>query len=262
MSLHATGLGYQVADTWLVRDVDVDVSPGQMLAILGPNGAGKSTLFKMLCGEWPASEGDVQLLGKSYSKWSAQELALHRAVLPQHSSLTFPFTVEEVVLLGRAPHKTGIKRDLEIVAELIELCDLQRLKTRLYPWLSGGEKQRVQLARVLAQIWPSQQQDTKQGHDKLLFLDEPTSALDIAHQHIMLKLAKDLTSRGYSVIIILHDLNLAAAYADKILMMQEGKRVGFGSVEDVFQQELIQRVFDVPVEIVQHPERGTPWVIW
>ena len=257
MSLIAKQLSYEVSGSLLVQQVDVEVVPGEMLVILGPNGAGKSTLFKMLCGEWPASEGDITFFGKRYAEWNVNQLARNRSVLPQHSSLTFPFTVEEVVRLGRAPHDTGAKKDKAIVAELVELCDLTRLSNRLYPGLSGGEKQRVQLARVLAQIWP-----TEGKTNKFLFLDEPTSALDIAHQHIMLKLAKDLTTKGFGVVVILHDLNLAAAYADRVLMMHEGKMVGLGSVEEVFNQQLLQQVFDVNVDVIKHPERGTPWVIW
>lgn len=259
MSLLANGLGYAISDTWLVRNVDVKVMPGELMVILGPNGAGKSTLFKLLSGEWPASEGTVSLEGQDYPHWQANELARTRAILPQHSSLTFPFTVEEVVQMGRTPHATGAKRDAAIVAELIERCDLQHLRNRLYPWLSGGEKQRVQLARVLAQIWPTEHD--RQSH-KYLFLDEPNSGLDIAHQHSMLAIAKELTQRGYAVVVILHDLNLASAYADRVLMLDRGAMVGVGTVAEVFKQPLLQQVFAVDVKIIDHPERNTPWVIW
>lgn len=259
MSLIASDLGYAVGGNWLVRHVDLTVKAGEMLVILGPNGAGKSTLFKMLSGEWPASEGSVTLFDKSYAQWPGEALARRRAILPQHSSLTFPFTVEEVVRMGRTPHDTGARKDREIVAELVHRCDLESLKTRLYPWLSGGEKQRVQLARVLAQIWPV---DSDGSTHKFLFLDEPTSALDIAHQHSMLKLARELTQRGDSVVVILHDLNLASAYADRVLMLHQGKVAGLGCVREVFNRELLQQVFDVDVQILDHPERNTPWVIW
>lgn len=267
MSLVARRLGYRVAKHWLVRQVDLTVAAGELLVILGPNGAGKSTLFNMLSGDWPASEGSVQLHGVSYSQWDGHALARCRGILPQHSSLTFPFTVEEVVRMGRTPHETGRRRDDEIVAELIELCDLQMLKARLYPWLSGGEKQRVQLARVLAQVWPDSGAGDLDGlgdshANKFLFLDEPTSALDIAHQHSMLQLARSLTGKGYSAVVILHDLNVAAAYADRVLMLHEGEVAGLGTVQEVFQRDLLQRVFGVKVEIFAHPERGVPWVIW
>ncbi|MDX1693820.1 MAG: heme ABC transporter ATP-binding protein [Ketobacteraceae bacterium] len=259
MSLVARDLGYAVAENWLVRHVNLKVNDGEMLVILGPNGAGKSTLFKMLSGEWPATEGAVSLFDSDYSQWAGEALARRRAILPQHSSLTFPFTVEEVVRMGRTPHETGVKKDREIVAELIDRCDLESLKKRLYPWLSGGEKQRVQLARVLAQIWPTKADN---GVHKCLFLDEPTSALDIAHQHSMLKLARELTGQGYSVVVILHDLNLASAYADRVLMLHEGRVAGYGSVREVFNPALLQQVFDVEVQVLDHPERQTPWVIW
>ena len=259
MSLQATNLGYAVGDNWLVRHVDLVVDDGEMLVILGPNGAGKSTLFKMLSGEWPATEGSVTLFDQSYSQWQGNELALRRAILPQHSSLTFPFTVQEVVAMGRTPHDTGVKKDRAVVAELIQRCDLQALRKRLYPWLSGGEKQRVQLARVLAQIWPT---DSDGQRHKFLFLDEPTSALDIAHQHSMLRIARELTHQGYSVVVILHDLNLASAYADRVLMLHQGKVAGQGTVREVFNESLLRQVFDVQVQILDHPERQTPWVIW
>lgn len=259
MSLVAKSVGYCVDKTWLVKDINLEIAPGEMLVILGPNGAGKSTLFKMLSGEWPATTGEVILFDKPVAQWQSQGLAQRRAILPQHSSLTFPFRVEEVIRMGRTPHDTGAEKDEAIVSELLALCDLQALRKRLYPWLSGGEKQRVQLARVLAQIWPCESQ--KSQHN-FLFLDEPTSALDIAHQHSMLKIAKSLTAQGYSVLVILHDLNLAAAYADRVLMMHNGTSVGLGSVREVFQRELLQQVFNVDVKVIDHPERNIPWVIW
>ena len=263
MTIVATDIGYRVGKHWLVQQVDLTVSPGQMLAILGPNGAGKSTLFKMLTGEWPVSCGQVEFFGLPYTDWSARDLAERRSVLPQHSSLTFPFTVEEVVALGRSAHRSGAAQDRKIIAELIRLCDLQALRTRLYPWLSGGEKQRVQLARVLAQIWREVQSGPVAATQaRYLFLDEPTSALDIAHQHGMLQLAKQLTAQGEGVIVILHDLNMASAYADRVVILDHGKVAGAGTVESVFQRDLIREIFGVTVEIIEHPERGKPWVIW
>ena len=263
MSIVARDIGYRVGKHWLVQHVDLTVSPGEMLVILGPNGAGKSTLFNLLTGEWPTSCGQVEFFGVPYADWLSGDLALRRSVLPQHSSLTFPFTVEEVVAMGRTPHRSGMAIDRKIIADLIQQCELEAFRTRLYPWLSGGEKQRVQLARVLAQIWREEKlESVPAAQSRYLFLDEPTSALDIAHQHGMLQLAKRLTAQGEGVIVILHDLNMASAYADRVIILDHGRVAGSGTVEAVFQKELICDIFGVSVEIIEHPERGIPWVIW
>ncbi len=147
------------------------------MAVVGPNGAGKSTLFRLLSGEWHPASGQVSFNGLALERWSLDRLARVRAVMPQSSSLSFPFLVREVVRMGRMPHDTGHEQDEAIVSEVMQVCDVARLAQRHYTSLSGGERQRVQLARVLAQIWMP-----VSGGRRLLLLDEPTSALDLAHQ--------------------------------------------------------------------------------
>jgi ABC-type hemin transport system ATPase subunit len=167
----------------LLNDVSLAFNPGEVLALIGPNGAGKSTLLKAVAGELTPTTGVVELEQKPLAAWSLQERARRRAVLPQHSMLDFPFTVLEVVLLGRSPHGGGASvHDHYIARQALAAVEAAHLEQRLYPTLSGGERQRVQLARVLAQIW----EPLPDGTARYLLLDEPTASLDLAHQHATL----------------------------------------------------------------------------
>lgn len=256
MTLHVDQLSVSRSGKRLLTDISFSVTQGEVFAVLGQNGAGKSTLFKALSGEWKPSDGDVVFNGKPMSSWSRLHLAQQRAVLPQQSSLTFDFSVEEVVQLGRSPHATGVELDREIVEHVMELCDVTRFAGRNYTSLSGGEKQRVQLARVLAQIW---QENPKE--DRLLLLDEPTSALDLAHQHALLTVARNLSRQRVAVLVVLHDLNLASAYADQLMMLHQGKCVAMGSAEEVIKPDLVECVFGIQVKVIDHPESGKPLVV-
>lgn len=206
---------------------------GKLTAILGPNGAGKSTLLNVLAGVLAPTAGEVTLLGEPLAQWPLQRLAAHRAVLPQLSTLQFPFTVEEVVALGfrRKPAESEIRERLDEV-------DLSNFGNRLYPSLSGGEKQRVQLARVLAQH--------KTGQSPfLLLLDEPVAGLDLAHQLRTLQRARQLLSERLAVIVVLHDLNLALRYADRAVLLDRGHLMAQGHPCEVLTPERIARVFRV-----------------
>lgn len=236
----------------------MEMRGGEILAVLGPNGAGKSTLRKVLCGDLTANVGEVSMNDKPLAEWTLPERAKSRAVLPQDSSLNFPFTVLEVVLMGRAPHVNGAEteKDYEIARQSLVAVEEAELAERLYPTLSGGERQRVQLARVLAQIWE------KSKNPRYLLLDEPTSNLDIAHQHSTLKTARRFASEGVAVLIILHDLNLAAQYADKILLLKNGKVSTLDIPEKVFTPEIILENFAVKVSVIKHPSFDCPLIIW
>ncbi len=236
----------------------MEMRGGEILAVLGPNGAGKSTLRKVLCGDLIPTGGEVSMNEKPLAEWSLPARAKSRAVLPQDSSLNFPFTVLEVVLMGRAPHVGGAEtaKDYEIARHALAAVEESNLAERLYPTLSGGERQRVQLARVLAQIWE------KSENPRYLLLDEPTSNLDIAHQHSTLKIARRFALEGVAVLIILHDLNLAAQYSDKILLLKAAKIKAIGVPEKVFSPEIIMETFDVGVDIVKHPRLNCPLIIW
>lgn len=251
----------QVEDLQVVRGrktvldgVSLKVEPGQVLGVLGPNGAGKSTLLGALCGELKVSRGQVRLHDCALSDWSGAERAQRLAVLPQVSSLGFAFRVEEVVGMGRLPHRTGQVRDQEIVTLALEAADALHLAERSYLALSGGERQRVHLARVLAQLWPGEEGRT-------LLLDEPTSALDPLHQHTTLQAVRGFADRGAAVLVILHDLNLAARYCDRILLLEGGRPHVFDTPERVLQPEALKAVFGLDVLVHTHPERGHPLII-
>lgn len=245
-------LTFRAGGRALVDDVTVEVEAGKFVAILGPNGAGKSTLLKMLCGQLRPHDGTITFDGKPLSDWNPMELARQRAVLPQSTTVPFNFTAYEIVLLGRSPHGDASKcRDMAMEAMKWTECD--HLADRIVNTLSGGEMQRVNLARVLLQI------GLEPGtFRRLLILDEPISSLDPAHQHGALRVARRVAHEGAGVLVVLHDLNLAAQYADHIILMQSGKIVAQGTPEDVFQPQLVRDVFSIDVAIVRHPQTGTP----
>lgn len=257
MSLIARDINLTIGKKTLLADVNLEVNPGEFLAVLGPNGAGKSSLFKVLTREFAFFEGSVELSGKDYTEWQPEEIALQLGVLPQSSMLNFPFSAYEVVMLGRLPHSTGRHRDREITWEALQTVDAAHLAGSSYLSLSGGEKQRVQLARILAQIWEAPEINS----DRFLLLDEPTSALDLAHQHLILKLAKELSHKGVGVVAILHDLNLASEYADRIMMLKEGRVHAEGNVTDVLTPRTIDQLLDIEVEVILNPKSHRPLVI-
>jgi len=238
----------------VLSGVTLGLEPGQVLGVLGPNGAGKSTLLGALCGELPASDGNVSLDGQTLSHWSGTQRAQRLAVLPQVSTLDFAFAVEEVVGMGRLPYQTGRVRDDEIVAAALAAADAGHLGGRSYLALSGGERQRVHLARVLAQLWPGQAGQT-------LLLDEPTSMLDPLHQHTTLQAGREVADRGAAVLVILHDLNLAARYCDRVLLLEEGRPVALDTPQQVLRPDTLKAVFGLEVLVQPHPERGHPLII-
>lgn len=252
--LRANNLLVRRGNRTVLANIDIQLRPGEVLGVLGPNGAGKSTLLGALCGELPTSEGRVSLDERPLTDWPGQERARRLAVLPQSSSLDFAFSVNEVVGMGRLPHASGRVRDAEIVAEALSAADALHLAGRSYLALSGGERQRVHLARVLAQLWPGAEGQT-------LLLDEPTSMLDPLHQHTILQAVRDFAERGAAVLVILHDLNLAARYCDQLLLLQQGLPHAYGPPAQVLTAEALATVYGLEVLIHQHPERGHPLII-
>lgn len=232
-------------DQFRLRDVSFRLKGGGFTAVLGPNGAGKSSLIKLCAKELIPSEGRIELDGRDLAFWSYEELARVRAVLSQSYHLPLPLRVEEMVAMGRYPHIRGKAMkaiDHQIVAEAIDLCRARALMGRQSQQLSGGELQRVQLARVLSQIWQAHPH-----HMRCLFLDEPTANLDPAFQHLALRLAQNMAKRGVCVVAVLHDINLAAQYADQIIFLKEGCLEGIGPTASLLTEQWIQRVFDVEV---------------
>lgn len=250
-SLAASGLSVSIDDARLLVGVDFEARPGELHALLGPNGAGKSTLLGALAGDVKPSEGNVTLDGRSLADWKLRDLARARAVLLQQHDVFFPFTVREVVEMGRAPWRGTASEDDDdrMIAEAMELTDVTALADRAVPSLSGGERARAALARVLAQ-----------GASTLM-LDEPTAALDLKHQEDVLRLARERAASGDTVIVVLHDLNLAAAYADRVTLLQRGRIVASGEPRSVLTAERITAVYGQPVEVFDHPRTGVPLIL-
>ena len=240
----------------VLTDISLTVAPGEVLGIVGPNGAGKTSLLKLLAADFPVDGGVIRVTGIDNRTMSAQERARKLAYLPQFSLLNFPYTVDEVVLLGRTPHDSGREEDLRIVDLAIERADVQDLRGRLYTQLSGGEKQRVQLARVLAQIW-----DENSMADRVLLLDEPTTALDLAHQQQLVELIRALKAKSCAVLVVVHDFNLLSSIADHIVVLDRGRQVDQGSPESIYRPEMFAQLFHTRVVIQRHPSRGYPIVV-
>lgn len=256
MSLLAKDLRLRLGNRWVLQGVSLEVKPGELLALLGPNGAGKSSLLRALAGEWPIQ--GLYLDGVPLSKLCAVEQARKRSVLPQQAQLDFPLTALEVVLLGRNPHIQHEEslHDYQIARLAMGKTATLHLQERNYTTLSGGERQRVMLAKALAQIW----EPTPQGA-RYLLLDEPTVTLDPAHQHQTLIEARELATQGVGVLAVLHDLNLAATYADQIAILHHGKIVDLGSPSRVLQPATIAKVFGLQVELHNHHAHSRPLVM-
>jgi len=240
ISLTASGVSLELGGARILSGVDLAVSGGEVVALVGPNGAGKSTLLGVLSGDLEPDGGAVLLDGRPIAARPARELARERAVLLQRQGLAFGFRVEEVVRMGRAAwHRTpAADQDDRLVEESMERAEVAPLALRLFPTLSGGEQARVSFARVLAQAAP------------VLLLDEPTAALDIRHQEAVLAVARSTAALGAAVVVVLHDLSLAAAYADRVCLLSAGTVAADGPPGQVLTSELLTRVYDHPVRVV------------
>ncbi|WP_447645627.1 heme ABC transporter ATP-binding protein [Nocardioides zeae] len=240
--LVARAVGVTIEGRAILDGVDLDVRPGEVLVLVGPNGAGKSTLLGVLTGDLVPSSGGVEIDGRPVASVRARELARARAVLPQQQRLAFGFRAREVVEMGRAPwHRTpAAADDLAVIAAAEDRADVAHLATRLFPTLSGGEQARVSFARVLAQATP------------VLLLDEPTAALDLQHQEAVLRVARDEAAAGAGVVVVLHDLSLAAAYADRVCVLSGGRVRAVGPPREVLTAALLTEVYEHPVDVIEH----------
>ncbi|MEW6640293.1 MAG: heme ABC transporter ATP-binding protein [Pseudomonadota bacterium] len=238
----------------LLDDVSLSVAAGETVAIVGPNGAGKSTLMRLLSGDLAATSGVVRLKGRVIADYRAGDLAANRAVLSQHVQVGFPFTVAEVVRMGGGRQPRAVVEPL--VAAALAEAELDGFATRELPTLSGGEQQRAHFARVLVQLACG---EAEHGAGALL-LDEPTSSLDMRHQINLLESARRRARLGTAVIAVLHDLNLAARFADRILVMKKGRLVADGSPATTITDDLLSRVFEVAARVGATPE-GLPFVL-
>lgn len=242
--LRARGVHVRLGGAPVLDGVDLDVVPGEVLALVGPNGAGKSTLLAVLAGDQALERGDVELQGSPLARAPARELAQQRAVLLQHQTLAFGFSVRAVVAMGRAPWcRTDREVDDErVVEEALARAEVRHLAERSVPTLSGGEQARTSFARVLAQEVP------------VLLLDEPTAALDIRHQEQVLRLAVEAARAGAAVVVVLHDLSLAAAHADRVCVLAGGRVRALGTPRAVLTDELLTEVYEYPVTVLEHEQ--------
>ena len=243
-------LSYQLKDRMLLHPVDVEADPGHLWAVVGPNGAGKSVLLQLLAGSWKPTSGEVLWKEWPLTQHDPKQLARERAVLFQHPQMALELTVEEVVLMGRYPHfrhQPG-PVDFEAVDRALALTQLENFTHRPYHQLSGGEQQRVHIARVLTQLSAPKTADTL-GRAQWLLLDEPLNHLDVRYQHLLLDLLGRYARRGHLVWMVLHDLNLAARYADRMMLLHEGVCRAQGPPDAVMQPELLSAVYGLPVEV-------------
>jgi iron complex transport system ATP-binding protein len=258
---------YDADGRHLLGQVSLTLVPGEVHALLGRNGAGKSTLLRLLAGDILPLSGSVWLNGRALKAWTPRQRARMRAVLPQSESLRFGFTVEQVVALGRyASPQRPPQIERRIVREAMDLAGVGELAPRRYPSLSGGERARVQLARVMAQIWePLTETEivgaTAGGCARYLLLDEPTANLDLVHQHACLLQARRLAASGVGVLAVLHDPNLALRYADCVTVLEQGRVIGQGPTRALLDRELLERTYGIGIELVYGAGEALPVVI-
>jgi len=255
--LEASNISYAHRKFSILENIDVSVNNGELLVIVGPNGAGKSTLLSLLANEMDKHKDPIFFKKKTFKEWDNKELAHSKAKFSQSNSHDIPLSVKDVVMMGRYPYFSSIphKTDEEAAQKAMAETDVMHLTTREYNSLSGGEKQRVHLARVLAQL-------DNDIDKKLVFLDEPLNNLDVLHQHRILNTIKTFTQRGNTAVMVLHDLNLAAQFADRVMLLKKGKIVAHDVPGKVFTREIISSVYNFPCTICPNPVNQNPLIIF
>lgn len=248
--IRAQNLSVELGGRRIVDAVSVDLRPGEMTALVGPNGAGKSTLLALLTGERTLTSGTVHYGNTTLSSLKQRHRAQIRSVLPQHTNTLFSFTAREVVMMGRFPWDSSTLDDQRIANDSLRQAGAAHLAERSFPTLSGGEQALVNLARVLTQRTP------------IVFLDEPTAALDLGHQELVMRIADTLARSGHTVVVVVHDLNLAARFAHRVLVLDQGRLVADGSPRDALRPDLLSRLYRHPVAVIDHPFlRGRPLIL-
>jgi iron complex transport system ATP-binding protein len=257
--LKANNIHYSAGGKKILKGITAQFEPGLFHVILGPNGSGKSSFLKIFSGELRPQSGEIFYADRNIAEIDKTTLAQRRAVMSQHPELQFPLSVEEVVMMGRYPHFGLVPsdKDRKICAEVLDSLQICSLSGRDYLSLSGGEKQRVQFARVLAQLSGDRPESLH-----YLFLDEPISSLDIYYQHQFLQMIKQLLNKQLLVIAILHDLNIALQYADRLCFIKEGSVAAMGSPLTIVTASLIKKIFDIPVRILNESTAGRPIIVY
>lgn len=249
-AVSARGVVVDLGGNRILDDVDLEVRAGELVALIGPNGAGKSTLLSAITGD-TESQGLIEIGGIALDEWRTSDLARRRAVLPQQNAVAFSFSVLEVVEMGRVPwRRTPLEdEDDDAVIDALERTDTIDFAARPYSSLSDGERARAALARVVGQ---------RAG---IALLDEPTAALDIRHQELVLQLLRERADAGDAVVVVLHELSLAAAYADRVALLAGGRIVAVGTPEEVLTAERVSEVYDYPVNVTLDPTTGAPVIL-
>lgn len=251
-------LSVTISGKTIIENISFKAYPRQVTVIVGPNGSGKTTLMRALCGDVPY-QGQALLEGSDFHSFKPWQMAARRAVLPQSTSLSFPFSVREIVRLGLTGGLSGVSEaEQEKLPDLaLKMVDLEGFGGRLYQELSGGEQQRVQLARVLCQVW----KPVIDGQPRYLLLDEPVSSLDIRHQIMVMNIARKFAANGGGVITILHDLNLTAMFADQVVIMQNGKLDGVGVPRIMLTAKRLSRIYGCHLSVGMVPPADIPFIL-
>ena len=242
----------------LLQDVTFGVEAGELVVVLGPNGAGKSTLLRLLAGDLPVQKGNIVWNGDQLKGRDPKELARSRAVLGQQNAVGLAFTVEEVVRMGRYPYYGNIPSDTDdqAVDRALQLAHLDPLRMRILDTTSGGEQQRTHIARVFTQV------DSTSPGPRLLLLDEPLNDLDIRHQHALMGAAQEFAKAGHCVLAVLHDVNMAAQYADRILLMKAGRIKASGAPDEVLTGAILSEAYGLSAQVMPHPCHSCPLVFF
>ena len=246
MSYRLKQVSFAIGSKYIVKDLEFSFKAGNLVSIIGPNGAGKTTLMKLMSGELKPSAGEIFLNDSAFSELSLKERANKRAVMTQSSSVVFDFLVDEILEMGWVQ---GSSDDFsKTCSDLVNSCGLEELMGRKFNTLSGGEQQRVQFARALLQVGGL----SKTADDRFLLLDEPTSNMDVAYELNLLNLAKEVRKTGVGVIVVLHDLNLAARFSDQIILMNSGLIVASGQPEEVLSDRILSDVYSTQLRVERH----------
>lgn len=250
-ALELHNISYRIGDAQILTNANLRVACGEFVALIGPNGAGKSTLLSAATGDLPGSDGDVLLFGDSIKNLSPTIQSRRRAMQVQDHSVSYAYYVREVVAMGRWPWRGTpyAAQDDEAIRQGLEFSEMTRFAKREITTLSGGERARAAFSRLCAQ------------QTRLVLADEPTAALDIAHQEIVLKRLRTLADQGAAVVVVIHDLNLASAFADRVVLLSNGMVVADGVPDEVLHAEQLTAVYQTPIEVVRHPRTGHPLVL-
>tara|TARA_B100001287_G_scaffold267201_1_gene262037 strand:+ start:4159 stop:4944 length:786 start_codon:yes stop_codon:yes gene_type:complete len=252
--LEIKSIFFKIKEKLILNDISLDVKSGDMVSIIGPNGSGKTTMLKAISNEVKISDGEIIFNKKNINNWDISELANEKSVLSQSSNLVFPFTVIDIVKMGRFPikKKGNLVQENNLCEKILDIFDLTDYVNQNYITLSGGEKQRVQLARVVAQIW------SEDYSEKILLLDEPTSYLDIKHQYLLFNFLKTLNDKGLTIMMVLHDLNHAISNSNKVAVLKNSQLISYGDTKKVITENLINKVFEIDLKLINYEGNDVP----